>query len=95
MLRIDASFSSHSRPSPMIQRLLLVINHDSVTPANRSQCSDVFPLMSSTVFDPSGNTTTLEFKNVKMNREVPDSTFHFTIPSGVEVVHPTVEGMGY
>ena len=65
------------RPSPMIQRLLLVINHDSVTPANRSQRSDVFPLMSSTVFDPTGNTTTIEFKNVKMNRGVPDSTFSY------------------
>ena len=24
---------------------------------------------------------------------MPDSTFHFTIPSGVEVVHPTGEGI--
>lgn len=84
------------RPSPMIQRLLLVINRDSVIPAKRARSfGDVFPLLSSTVFDPSGNTTTIEFSGVRINRGVSDSVFRFILPAGVEVIHPTGEGVGY
>jgi outer membrane lipoprotein carrier protein len=84
------------RSSPLIQRLLLVVNRDSVVPATRPErLGDVFPLLSSTVFDPSGNTTTIEFSGVRVNRGIPDSTFRFILPAGVEVIHPSGSGMGY
>lgn len=87
---------SPRRASPMIQRMLLVINRDSVIPATRTRdVGDVFPLLSSTVFDPGGNTTTIEFSDVRVNRGVADSVFRFIPPAGVEVVQPTGEGEGY
>ncbi|MBT0651505.1 LolA family protein [Geomobilimonas luticola] len=47
-----------------------------------------FPLLSSTVIDPKGNTTIMEFSNVRANSRLMDGMFTFTVPAGVEVVRP-------
>jgi outer membrane lipoprotein carrier protein len=55
----------------------------------------VFPILSTTVFDPNGNSTTIEFGDVKVNRGVPAGQFQFILPAGVEVVRPTGKEMGF
>ena len=51
--------------------------------------SDPFPLLSSTVEDQEGNSTTMEFANVKINTRLADTDFSFQIPPGVQVVKPS------
>lgn len=51
--------------------------------------SDPFPLLSSTVEDQEGNSTTMEFANVKINNRLADTDFSFLIPPGVQVVRPS------
>ena len=43
------------------------------------------------VTDPLGNITRLEFKNLKRGVGLPDSTFVFKVPDGVDVVEPPVQ----
>jgi outer membrane lipoprotein-sorting protein len=108
-----------------IQRILLVVSHDSVLsyvtgatpltsgpapvspgshtipPTNRTPfgtpapfagmpafggTSDPFPLLSTHVEDHEGNSTTMEFANVKTNTRLADAAFYFQIPPGVQVV---------
>ena len=83
-------------PSQLIQRLLLVVDKQAVFALNRGQgTGDTFPILSSTVYDPNGNTTTIEFSDIRVNRGIPDSFFHFMVPPGVEVVRPTGNRMGF
>jgi outer membrane lipoprotein-sorting protein len=51
--------------------------------------SDPFPLLSSTVEDQEGNSTTMEFANVKINTRLAATDFSFQVPPGVEVVKPS------
>jgi outer membrane lipoprotein carrier protein len=55
----------------------------------------VFPILATTVFDPNGNSTTIEFNDVKVNRGIPAGQFQFILPPGVEVVRPTGKEMGF
>lgn len=54
----------------------------------------VFPILSTTVYDPNGNSTTIEFRDVRINRGIPAGQFQFIMPPGVEVVRPTGKEMG-
>jgi len=54
-----------------------------------------FPILSTTVFDPNGNSTIIEFTNLQVNFGVASLSFNFIVPAGVEVVRPTGQGMGY
>jgi len=47
-----------------------------------------YPVLSTTVIDHQGNTTIMEFSNVKTNTRLSDQLFEFTIPAAVEVVRP-------
>lgn len=73
------------RPSPMIQRMLIVVDRNAVRQAG-ADSRPVFPMLSTTVYDPNGNSTSIEFKNVRVNIGLPDSFFQFTPPDGVEVL---------
>ncbi|MDY0269118.1 LolA family protein [Trichloromonas sp.] len=92
----DGHFILELRPrraSPLIQRLLLVVNREAVAPAGQpARAGGIFPLLSSTVFDPSGNSTIIEFSAPRVNGGIPDSTFRFILPAGVEVIRPASEG---
>lgn len=50
-----------------------------------------FPVLSTTVIDHQGNTTIMEFSNVKTNTRLSDQLFEFTIPAAVEVVRPPTQ----
>lgn len=80
------------RPSPLIQKLLVVVDKDAL---GGRKGRDVFPIRSTNVIDPSGNSTIIEFANVRVNRGVPDSRFDFILPAGVEVIRPTGREMGF
>lgn len=82
-------------PSAMIQRLLVVVRRDAVDATRRGKTGSIFPILSTTVFDPSENRTHIEFSNVRVNRGVPDTLFDFTPPAGVEVVRPTGQEKGF
>jgi outer membrane lipoprotein carrier protein len=47
-----------------------------------------FDIVEAAVTDPLGNVTTLTFSNIARNVEIPDSTFEFQIPSGIDVLTP-------
>lgn len=51
--------------------------------------SDPFPLLSTTVEDQEGNSTAMEFTNIRINNRFPQSFFSFLIPPGVQVVRPS------
>jgi len=40
------------------------------------------------IFEPNGDTTLIEFRNIELNTKIPDSEFEFKVPKGVEVVEP-------
>ena len=54
-----------------------------------------FPIMSTTVYDPNGNSTIIEFSNLRVNRGLSKMTFNFIMPAGVQVVRPTGQEMGF
>lgn len=54
-----------------------------------------FPIMSTTVYDPNGNSTIIEFSNLRVNFGIPKMTFDFIMPAGVQVIRPTGQEMGF
>lgn len=54
-----------------------------------------FPILSTMVYDPNGNSTIIEFSNLRVNQGLSAMSFNFILPAGVQVVRPTGEGMGY
>lgn len=40
------------------------------------------------IYEPNGDTTLIEFRNIEINTKIPDSEFEFEAPKGVEVVEP-------
>ena len=86
------------RVSVSIAKLLLVVHKDAVLrhaysrqgrndyALNRPELE--FPILSTTVIDPDGNTTTMEFSNIKTNVFLSDFFFKFMPPADVQVVRP-------
>ena len=87
------------RASPLINKLVIVVDHYAVERyLNRraERPGDLwFPIRSTTVYDPSGNSTIIEFSNLHVNQGIPDATFVFIMPAGVQVVRPTGKETGY
>ena len=54
-----------------------------------------FPIMSTTVYDPNGNSTIIEFSNLRVNLGISKMSFNFILPAGVQVVRPTGKEMGF
>jgi len=47
-----------------------------------------YDIVEAAVTDPLGNVTTLTFSDITRNGDVPDATFEFTVPAGVDVITP-------
>lgn len=76
-----------------IAKLFIVVSRDSVL--NRAdprlypfRQEMAFPIRSTTVIDHNGNTTLMEFSNIRANTRVPLSYFDFDVPPDVQVVMP-------
>ncbi|PLX86072.1 MAG: hypothetical protein C0614_03990 [Desulfuromonas sp.] len=54
-----------------------------------------FPILSTTVYDPNGNSTIIEFSDLRVNEGVSSMSFDFIMPAGVQVVRPTGQEMGF
>jgi len=90
------------QPSSLIQRLVIVVDRDAVLsggpsakPGGRSEDSAIFPILSTTVYDPNGNSTLIEFSDLRVNIGLSDRVFEFSPPEGVEVIRPTGAEMGF
>lgn len=55
--------------------------------------SDPFPLLSTTVEDHEGNSTTMEFANIRINNRLQRDSFSFSVPPGVQVVRPSEQNL--
>ncbi|MEA3464457.1 MAG: outer membrane lipoprotein carrier protein LolA [Thermodesulfobacteriota bacterium] len=73
------------RPSVYIKTLTLAVPQ---WLANATPIAG-FPLHRATVLDPTGNTTQIEFRKVKINQNDNREQFTFAIPEGVEIVRPS------
>lgn len=80
------------RPSTLITRLLVVVDRDAVAAGG---AGGIFPILSTNVIDPGGNSTLIEFSDIRVNRSLSDQQFRFILPAGVEVVRPTGREMGF
>ena len=63
--------------------------------AENDRTGDIFPILATTVKDPNENLTTIEFQDIRVNRNISERFFHFNRPAGVEVVRPSGEQMGF
>lgn len=69
---------------------------DFAFPAYDGSTSDIwFPILSTAVYDPNGNSTIIEFSNLRVNLGISDMSFNFMLPAGVQVVRPTGKEMGF
>lgn len=73
------------RASELIARLVIVVDQKAVGATDAAQ---IFPILSTSVSDPGGNLTTIEFRSVRINRNPAASVFAFTPPEGVDLVRP-------
>lgn len=86
------------RASSLISRLVIVVNRYAVEafPRHLGGPNDIwFPILSTAVYDPGGNSTIIEFTNLRVNLGIPNSNFNFILPAGVQVVRPTDKEMGF
>jgi len=95
----EGNFILEMRPrkdSRLIERMIMVVDREAVMEFTRNhRVGDIFPLRSTTVYDPSGNSTLIEFHDVRINQDLPDSLFHFSIPPEADVVRSGDGQMGF
>ena len=77
------------QPSPLMRNLQIVVDRAAALEQVNPKGRVYFPLLSTTVIDPSDNQTIIEFSNIQVNRGLSRSDFRFVPPPGVEVVKPT------
>lgn len=82
------------RVSSLINRLVIVVDRLAVQAYQRQGNGILFPVKSTMVYDPNGNSTLIEFKNLRINLGILETKFHFIVPAGVQVVRPTDKEMG-
>lgn len=77
------------KPGRNLAKLHLTVSAEAVAKYLKDgNVKNIFPIVSSVVFDPFGTKTTILFSNVKVNRGLKRSLFSFKTPAGVEVVKP-------
>jgi outer membrane lipoprotein carrier protein len=75
------------KKSPAMAKLQLTVSAPAVEEfVAQGHAKNPFPILSSTVFDQGGNSTRIDFSNVKTNRGMESGRFNFKVPAGVEVV---------
>lgn len=88
-----------NRSSVMIQKLFITVNRDTVlrrvgglprfnAPAALPPVSRLFAILATTVVDHDGNSTTMEFSNIRENELISDMLFNFDVPANARLVHP-------
>ncbi|MSP72383.1 MAG: outer membrane lipoprotein chaperone LolA [Myxococcales bacterium] len=89
--RLDEAFTPQllapKRPGTFQLQLIPKVNEGDYQSLELTVDMKSFAVLESTVVDPVGNTNTVVFKNVEVNRGLPDKGFVFTPPAGVRVLN--------
>lgn len=83
--------------SALINRLVIVVDQAAVAAYHKrgkQDCNLRFPIKSTTVYDPNGNSTLIEFSNLRVNHGLLAESFDFKLPAGAQVVSPTGKDLG-
>jgi outer membrane lipoprotein carrier protein len=76
-------------PSPVLTKLSLTVSAEAVESfLKQGTVKDLFPIISSVVFDAGGNETRIEYSRARVNKGIDNGRFNFKVPAGVEVVKP-------
>lgn len=77
------------KPSPVLVKLKLTVSAEAVERYLRDgDVRDIFPLVSSVVFDAGGNETRIDYGRARVNMGIDSARFSFKVPEGVEVIKP-------
>jgi outer membrane lipoprotein carrier protein len=77
------------KPSPVLVKLQLTVSSQAVEHfIADGDVKDIFPVVSSVVYDAVGNQTRIDYSRVRVNKGLDNGKFHFKIPEGVEIVKP-------
>lgn len=84
---------SPRRAMATIEKLFIVVNRNAVynrvDPARHPLNQEfLFPILSTTVIDHQGNTTIMEFSNIRTNIRLSEGLFNFNVPPDAQVVRP-------
>lgn len=76
-------------PSPVLAKLSLTVSAEAVKSfLQQGTVKDLFPIISSIVFDAGGNETRIDYGRARVNKGIDNGKFSFKVPAGVEVVKP-------
>ncbi len=77
------------KPSPVLAKLQLSISAKTVEDFLRDgTVKDVFPIVSSVIYDAGGNETRIDYGRARVNKGIDNNRFTFKIPEGVETIKP-------
>ena len=75
------------KTNPMLSKLLLNVSVEVVERFQKEGVvMDIFPIVSSIVYDAGGNQTRIDYSRPKVNRGIGNGVFNFKIPKGVDVI---------
>ena len=83
------------RATPLLARLVIVVNQAAVDAASAAGRKLVFPIHSVTIYDTNGNSSMIAFTDVRINVGPDQSLFTFEIPPGVDIVRPEQGDLGF
>ena len=77
------------KPSPVLAKLQLTVSAEAVERfLQDGTVRDIFPIISSVIFDATGNETRIDYSRAKVNKGIDNGKFSFKIPEGVEIIKP-------
>jgi len=77
------------KPSPVLSKLHLTVSAEAVDRfVHDGAVKDIFPIVSSVVFDAGGNETRIDYSRSRVNKGLDNGKFNFRIPQGVEIIKP-------
>jgi len=78
-----------NKPSPVLAKLQLTVSGEAVEHfLQNGAVRDIFPIISSVVFDITGNETRIDYSRARVNKGIDNGKFNFKIPDGVEIIKP-------
>jgi outer membrane lipoprotein carrier protein len=76
-------------PSPVLAKLSLTVSAEAVKSfLQQGTVKDLFPIISSVVYDAGGNETRIDYSRARVNKGIDNGRFSFKVPAGVEVIKP-------
>lgn len=77
------------KSSPVLAKLQLSVSALAVEHfLQDGEVRDIFPVISSVIYDAGGNETRIDYNHASVNNGIDNSKFTFRIPEGVEIIKP-------